>query len=69
MHWLILLATASAFVALGKFLKPTDEIHAIAVYSAGLLSAFWGLAMAPGEVLLGLGMLAFGWLQISAPRA
>ncbi|MEO1347854.1 MAG: hypothetical protein AAFW84_03510 [Cyanobacteria bacterium J06635_15] len=68
MSWLMLLAVALVFMVLGKYLKPADEVYAIAVYSAGALSALWGLAMAPGTVLLGFGALAFGWLQMSSPR-
>ncbi|MEM9904284.1 MAG: hypothetical protein AAF921_04585 [Cyanobacteria bacterium P01_D01_bin.44] len=69
MLWLMLLAIALVLMVLDKHLKPADEVYTIAIYSAGLLSALWGLAMAPSTVLMGLGTLALGWLQMSSPRA
>jgi hypothetical protein len=69
MPWLILLLAAFGFAALGKRLKQTDEIYAVALYATGILSAIWGFMIAPSLAQLTLSALTMGWLQISYPRA
>lgn len=68
MQWFWLLAAAIAFTNLGKHLQSRDEVYAIATYSAGILSALWGFAIAPTAAQLTLGILALGWLQVSSFR-
>ncbi|NEQ33267.1 MAG: hypothetical protein F6K04_20080 [Leptolyngbya sp. SIO4C5] len=66
MPWLILLSLALILTSLGRYLTQADEVYAIAVYSAGILSALWGLAIAPSTLLLSISIVAFGWLQMSS---
>ncbi|MEL6232102.1 MAG: hypothetical protein AAFR24_19530 [Cyanobacteria bacterium J06627_3] len=68
MSWLILLAAAFVFAMLGRRLKPADEIYGIATYSAGLLSIFWGFAIAPFLAQLTLIVVALAWLQLGVRR-
>ena len=68
MQWMILLAIAFTFVAFGRRLEPVDEVYALATYSAGMLSVFWGFAIAPTPAQLLVGALAFGWVQAMTPR-
>lgn len=68
MQWSMLLAAALIFAVLGKYLKPVDEVYAVATYTAGILSALWGFAIAPISAQLTLGVLALGWLQVSSLR-
>jgi hypothetical protein len=68
MQWLLLLTVTLIFAVLGKQLKPVDEVYALALYIAGILSALWGFAIAPISAQLVLSALVFGWLQVSALR-
>lgn len=68
MQWLFLLAISLAFVTAGKRLEPFDEVYALATYSAGILSIFWGFVIAPTSAQLLVGALAFGWAQAITPR-
>lgn len=68
MQWLLLLAVTLIFVNLGKHLKPVDEVYALALYSAGILSALWGFVVAPTSAQLMLEVLTFGWLQVISVR-
>ncbi|NET36932.1 MAG: hypothetical protein F6K19_33720 [Cyanothece sp. SIO1E1] len=69
MQWLMLLAVALVLKFLGQHLQQTDEVHALAIYSAGILSVIWGFAIAPASAQLTLEALAFGWLQVSSLRS
>ncbi len=64
MHWLCLLAVALGLTLWGRSVRPAEEIYSLALYSAGLLSGLWGIALTPSPVLIALGIGAIGWLQI-----
>ena len=64
MQWLILLTAALVLATLGKYVKPIDEVYAIAAYGTGFLIGLWGFVVAPISVQVILGVLVFGWLQV-----
>lgn len=68
MQWLLLLALAIAFASIARHLKTLDEVFTLALYCTGILSAFWGFVVAPTLAQIMLGVLAFGWLQMSSLR-
>lgn len=68
MYWLILLMFALAMGGLGLWLQPTDDVHTLAAFSAGLFSALWGFAIAPSTAQLLLTLLALGCWQFSFRR-
>lgn len=68
MQWLILLAVSVGCAVLGRYLKPADEVYALALYATSILSALWGFAVTPAPVQLVLTILILGWLQV-IPRS
>ncbi|MEL6137122.1 MAG: hypothetical protein AAFR42_06905 [Cyanobacteria bacterium J06628_6] len=68
MQSLFWLAAALSFIALANTLS-RDEIHALALGSAGIFSGLWGLATAPSLFQVTFGLLAIGWVQVSLFRS
>ena len=68
MQWLMLLAVALGCATLDRHLKPVDEIHALAIGSAGILCGLWGFAIAPILAQFTLELITFGWLQVNCLR-
>ncbi|NJN31355.1 MAG: hypothetical protein HC824_13720 [Synechococcales cyanobacterium RM1_1_8] len=66
MLWFALCLLAIACLQWAKRLHLLDEIYALALYSTGSLAALWGLAIAPSEAQIGLGILTLGGLQLRA---
>ncbi|MEM1254775.1 MAG: hypothetical protein AAGI69_20250 [Cyanobacteria bacterium P01_H01_bin.21] len=63
--WLLFALCATV---LGRRLRHLDEVHAMALYSVGLLSGIWGFSLVPSTVPLTLGAIVIGWLQIGSLR-
>ena len=63
MLWILLIALAFGLALWGQQLSATDEVYALAFYSASALSAIWGLAIAPSLIPIVAGVLALGKLQ------
>ena len=63
--WLLFALCATV---LGRRLRHLDEVHAMALYSVGLLSGIWGFSLVPSMVPLTFGALVIGWLQIGSLR-
>lgn len=62
----LLLFLAFIVTVLGYRLHHLDEVHAMALYSVGLLSGIWGFSQVPSTVQLTIGALAIGWLQVGS---
>ena len=69
MLWLILFSLAIAGLVIARRLHLTDEIHGVAVYCASSLAVIWGLAVAPSEAQISLGLLTLGGLQLRGFRS
>lgn len=61
------LAVALGFIALANSLS-RDEIHTLALGSAGVLSGLWGLATAPSLLQIGLSIFLMGWLRLGGVK-
>lgn len=59
---------ALSMTVLGYRLYRLDEVHAISLYSVGLLSGIWGFSLAPGTVQLTMAAVVIGWLQLGSLR-
>lgn len=68
MLWFILFGLAIAGLIIARRLHLIDEIYAVALYCASSLAAIWGLAVAPSEAQIGLGLLTLGGLQLQGCR-
>ncbi len=68
MLWFILFGLAIAGIAIARHLHLIDEIYGLAFYCASSLAALWGLAVAPSEAQISLGLLTLGGLQLQARR-
>jgi len=60
MPWLIWLLIAATLTLCGRHLQTLDEVYGLALFSTALLSALWGLVMAPAAVPLGLALGVMG---------
>ncbi|MEL6776947.1 MAG: hypothetical protein AAFO06_06795 [Cyanobacteria bacterium J06597_16] len=56
MLWLVVMAVTLMLVACGKRLRALDEVYAMALYIAAGMSGLWGIAIAPTEAQLILGI-------------
>ena len=60
------LCFALSMTVLGYRLYRRDEVHAIALYSIGVLSGIWGFSLVPSTVQLTIGAVVIGWLQLGS---
>lgn len=68
MLWTVLIILAAVFWLLGKILRHSDDVHAIAVKTTGLVSLVWGFTWAPPAVQLLIGGVLFGLNRYHACR-
>lgn len=68
MLWLVMLVAATMLATIGKRTKITDDVHVLALYIGSLLSGWWGLATAPSEIQITVGILALCGIKISSHR-
>ena len=68
MLWFILFSLAIAGLVIARRLHLMDEIYGVALYCASSVAALWGLAVAPSEAQISLGLLTLGGLQLQARR-
>lgn len=68
MLWFVLIGLAIAGLAIARYFRFVDEIHGLALYCASSLAALWGLAVAPSEAQISLGLLTLGGLQFQTRR-
>ncbi len=68
MLWFVLIGLAIVGLVTARYLHVMDEIHGLALYCAASLAALWGLAVAPSEAQISVGLLTLGGLQLQARR-
>ncbi|MEO1591972.1 MAG: hypothetical protein AAFU71_11855 [Cyanobacteria bacterium J06632_22] len=68
MQSLLWIAVACSLLAVANLLSK-DEVHTLALGSAGIFTGLWGLATAPSLLQIGLGLLTVGWLQVGWLRS
>lgn len=68
MLWFVLIGLAIASLAMARYFRLLDEIYSLALYFTSSLAALWGLAVAPSEAQISLGLLTLGGLQLQALR-
>lgn len=68
MLWFILMGLAIASLAIARYLHVIDEIYGLALYCTASLAGLWGLAVAPSEAQISLGLLTLGGLHLQTAR-
>lgn len=64
MTWLLLLVIALTLVPIGWWLGGLDEIYPLVIYSIGIISILWGLAIAPTPAQITVEVCALGWFRL-----
>lgn len=67
--WLMILLIALVLMLWGRWLTIIDEIYSLAVYTTSILMVVLGLAIAPSNIPVLLGILALGWIQLRLSKS